>query len=127
MGGRPNKLLTVKKNKHMKKTLSSLIIVLALLVSVVPTVSFAAPDCTIIPLPDACKSSGGPDVTKLMMSWGLTDGQTPKFGVGQTITDRYGNSFTCPWYYPKNNGKECSNIFETQYYLSQVKSFLNIK
>ena len=66
---------------------------------------------------------GGPDVTQIMMPWGLKGADTPIVKSG-SFSDRYGNTFTVHlWDGP--NG--VYNIYETAYYLAQVNRFLNIK
>lgn len=101
----------------MKNIKSALAAVLGLSMFVVPMVSIAD---------EIDRSGGGPDLTQLQMSWGLRAVDTPQFAIGASVTDKFGNTYTCPWYIPKSFGG-CYDLTKTQYYLSQVHGFLNIK
>lgn len=89
---------------------STVVIVLGLLA---PIAASAAVDCTANP--GAC--SGGTIPTLLTMPWGLTGGETPTIAPGTSITDGYGHTFTCPWWFPPAG---CYDITKTAYYRTTV-------
>lgn len=48
----------------------------------------------------------------LTMPWGLTGGATPTFAANTSISDGYGHTITCPWFYAQG----CYNYTATAWY-----------
>ena len=70
-------------------------------------------------------SCGNQDPMAVTQSWGLTGYQTPLVAIGTIVTDKYGFSEQCPWWYPKWLG--CFDISRTEDYLAGLRKAFGLK
>lgn len=82
---------------------------LSMLVAAAMVPAIASADCSIT------NCDNGPDPMSLSMSWGLTGYQTPVIPSGSSVTDRFGNTYLCPAWFPAG----CFDLTNTAWYLSQ--------
>jgi len=59
---------------------------------------------------------GGNIIVNLVTPWGLTVGQTPTVGAGETFADEYGVVSSCPKFYRQG----CHDLTHTDYYRGRM-------
>lgn len=100
----------------MSKLLQSGVSVVVALGFMVPVAAFGLVDCSVTPTDPTCVAGNGSPLT-ISMPWGLTGGETPTFAPGTSVKDAYGNTVTCPWWFPPTG---CYDITKTAYYRTAV-------